>query len=161
MRPNLPTTKNAKTPRSLAGGRGANTTKAKNQSVAANNLGAKSSKIKRRLGRQMLKIAYRDKHGQPREEVISGKTARIFLKLWWKRTEGLTQAGVPKGFTLRTYVYDLATNEKSGYFMVFKRIDHPNTENGHHRSYHLATDVRFLAEIGFSEIRSHLTQRKG
>jgi hypothetical protein len=124
-------------------------------------IGAEEPEINNLPPRKYLRVAYTDELGQAREVSLPCQTAKMLLKLWWKRQEGLSQAGVPKGFTLRTYIYDLATNAKCGYYMEFKREWATSAEGRVYRLYRLLTEIIFLAEQGFPEIRSHLRPKKG
>lgn len=155
--PRKPTISNKKAPSSLqTGGAKTKTT----QALAIQTIGVNPQKIKRILGKQWVKFAYTDAYGHEREESISGRTAKRLIHLWWKRQEGLTQAGVPKGYTLKDYVYKFATCEKAAYFIDFRRVWEKN-DSGQHRRYWLITEIRWLAESGFPEIRSHLRPKKG
>lgn len=147
---------NKKAPATLDGsGAKTKTTKA----LAIQTIGAKALKIKRKLGLEWVKFGYTDSMGQEREESLSGRTAKRLIHLWWKRQEGLTQAGVPKGYTLKDYVYKFASCEKAAYYLPFRRAWETN-EGGQHRRYWLTTEIRWLAEQGFPEIRSHLRPKK-
>ncbi len=155
--PRKPTTPKQKGPATLDGSR-ADTKTAKALDIKT--IGAEGPKIKRILGKQWVKFAYTDALGHEREESLSGRTAKRFMHMWWKRQEGLSQAEVPKGYTLKDYVYKFATCDKAAYYLPFRRAWEPH-DGGQHRRYWLNANIEWLAEHGFPEIRGHLKPKKG
>lgn len=123
------------------------------------NIAPNPHKIKRRVGTAWVRFNYIDKHGDSRIESLSGKTAKRFIHTWWKRQDGLTQASVPKGYTLKDYVYRFATDKKARYFLEYHRVWERN-ETTKYRRYWLATKITWLEEIGFPELRSHLKREE-
>jgi hypothetical protein len=145
---------------SIASGEG-HITKAVNQDAVEVNIERNYSKINPVSERsRWIQFGYTDEMGEARLVSLRGKTAKRFIHMWWKRFDGLTQAGVPKGYTLKDYVFRFASCEKSKYFMQFHRVWEEH-EGGRHRRYWLKTEITWLAEKGFPEIRSHIRKLKG
>lgn len=107
-----------------------------------------------------ISIHYVDTRGVVQTRKLSPKLSKMIAKLWLCKCNGVTQLdmrGNYAGFCLRSYVYLLQTCKKFGLYLEFTTSYEGDSG---YACYKLASEISFVEEKGFPEIRKYISEVK-